>query len=162
MAHPHEQPVTRLLTGDRGSGKSTVVHHISERLGSALTGVMSRPVHLPSGERCGIDAELLPGGPVFPLARVTVDALTELSAKRVVLAGAKPEMRHYRVAAAPDPFPQVTAVQRVGPYDFSVEALIAVNNYLLRIAESSAAGRADVANRSYALFRRGVLRRRSL
>ncbi|MDA3951841.1 MAG: hypothetical protein PF508_21720 [Spirochaeta sp.] len=134
----HEQPVTHLLTGDRGSGKSTVVQYISDRLGPVLSGVRSRPVHLPSGERCGIDVELLPGGTeagrtAIPLARVTAAALAEISRERRSSGGSAPEVQQYRLAAASDPFPPDTMVTRVGPYDFSVAALAAVNDHLYRI-----------------------------
>jgi nucleoside-triphosphatase THEP1 len=134
----HDQPVTHLLTGDRGSGKSTVVQRISDRLDSDLAGVLSRPVHLSSGERSGIDAVLLPGGgtevTTIPLARVSAAALAEISRNRYSPGGAGRAVQHYRLAAASDPFPPHTRVTPVGPYHFSVTALTAVNDHLFRIA----------------------------
>ena len=128
----HERPVTYLITGERGSGKSSVVRLISHRLSGTLAGVLSRPVHLPTGERCGIDAEILPNGPDIPLARITSESLAAVSD-----GSGRPALHHYQLAASPTAFPAHETTKQIGPYIFSVHAITAVNRLISEIVASS-------------------------
>ncbi len=114
--------ITLLVTGEPGTGKTSLLMNLSERLG--VTGVISRPRVDEFGKRTGIVAVLPDIGVRIELASV---------------ARIPGDERMARLVAAPtEPGDSSDEAQvLVGPWRFSLEAIATVNAHLSRIAQEA-------------------------
>ncbi|MCG8478245.1 MAG: nucleoside-triphosphatase [Spirochaetales bacterium] len=113
-------PLTILLTGESGSGKTLTASRLVEARPQSIAGVLSVS-ESKEGVRRAIVARLLPDGGEVALASLE---------RSVPPRGIKPPS----IDSALDDAGR--AVVRLGPWDFSVRGIERVNHYLCRIAEN--------------------------
>ena len=111
--------ITVLVTGEPGTGKTSLLANLSERVTAA--GVISRPRVNEGGKRTGIIATLPDTGVLIDLATV---------------ARIPGDPRVARLVAAPD-HPDTEVGVMVGPWRFSPAAIAMVNAHLFRIAQGA-------------------------